>query len=450
MWIHFENLIAGMLPFVLTLLCGIYLSFKGRFFQFTKFFETLKLVKTAFKNNRKSSESTSYKAACTALSATVGTGNIAGVASAVTLGGAGAVFWMWVSAFMGVAVKYAEIALSIKYREKNGGDFIGGPMYYIKNALPKSFKFLSLLFAVAALPAVFFSGNITQTNAAVEVLAKGNPRIFWGAIFAVLTALVSAGGIKRIGNVTELLVPLMSVIYTVLAFGIIIYNIDFLPKAFKMIIAGAFSPKAVTGGAVGSVFTVMMTGASRGIFSNEAGLGTSAMAHSCALDANADTQGLFGVFEVFIDTIVMCTLTALMILCSNVSINYGSSEASLLAGKSMALCYGKAGYFLLSVMMAVFAFSSIIGWAVYGNICVRFFMGKKGEKIFNFLYPVACIAGAAMNTEISWRLSAFFNGIMLCVNVCAILLLADKIFKIKEGNQNDRESKKLLRNIKRR
>lgn len=429
MWVYLENLISGMLPFMLILLCGIYLSIKGNFFQFKRSAETLRLVKTAFKNNKKSSGATSYKAACTALSATVGTGNIAGVAGAVSLGGAGAVFWMCVSAFMGMAVKYAEIALSIRYREKNGGEYIGGPMYYIKNALPKKFRILSLLFAAAAMPAVFFSGNITQTNAAVEVMAKGNFKILAGVIFAVLTALVAAGGINRIGSVTEKLVPLMSAVYTLLALGIIIYNIDFLPEAVKMIIKGAFTPRAVTGGAVGSVLSTVMTGASRGIFSNEAGLGTSAMAHSCAVDANADTQGLFGVFEVFIDTVVMCTLTALMLLCSGVGIEYGTTQSSALAGKAMTACYGSAGYFLLSIMMGVFAFSSIIGWAVYGSICTRFLIGKKGEKLFYILYPLTCIAGAVMNADTAWRLSAFFNGVMLCVNVCAILLLADKIFK---------------------
>ena len=440
MWLFFENLISGMLPFVLTLLCGVYLSLKGRFFQFTRSFETLRLVKTAFKNNKKSSKPTSYKAACTALSATVGTGNIAGVASAVTVGGAGAVFWMWVSALMGMAVKYAEICLSIKYREKNGQEFIGGPMYYIKNALPKKFGFLMYLFVGAALPAVFLSGNITQTNAAVEVLAKGNFKIVAGIIFALLTALVASGGIGRIGKVTEFLVPIMSVVYTVLSAIIIIYNIDFLPEAFKMIVKGAFSPKAVTGGAVGSVLTAVTTGASRGIFSNEAGLGTSAMAHSCAIDANADTQGLFGVFEVFIDTVVMCTLTALMLLCSGIDINYGSVQSSSLAGEALSRCFGSFGYLLLCVMMAVFAFSSIIGWAVYGNICARFAGGKIFEKVFSVLYPLTCIAGAVMKADTAWRLSAFFNGIMLCVNVCAILLLADKIFKTEKENQNDSEN----------
>ena len=423
-----------MLPFVLTLLCGVYLSVKGKFFQFTRSFETLRLVKTAFKNNKRSSKPTSYKAACTALSATVGTGNIAGVASAITIGGAGAVFWMLISAFMGMAVKYAEICLSIKYREKKGEDFIGGPMYYIKNALPEKFGFLIYLFVGAALPAVFFSGNITQTNAAVEVLAKGDFKIVAGIIFALFTFLVASGGIDRIGKVTEFLVPIMSVVYTILATVIIIYNIDFLPKAFKMIVKGAFSPCALTGGAVGSVLTAVTTGASRGIFSNEAGLGTSAMAHSCAVDANADTQGLFGVFEVFIDTVVMCTLTSLMLLCSGIDINYGTIQSSSLAGDALSACFGGFGYFLLCLMMAVFAFSSIIGWAVYGDICISFLGSKILRKLFYILYPLTCIAGAVMKADTAWRLSAFFNGIMLCVNVCAILLLADKIFKTEKEN----------------
>ena len=305
-------------------------------------------------------------------------------------------------------------------------------MYYIKNALSPKFGVLGFLFAFLAMPAVFFSGNITQTNSAAQILGNTNYKTALGIIFAILTFLVCTGGIKRIGNVTEKMVPIMSAVYTVLALGIIIYNIDFLPSAFKMIIEGAFSPKAVTGGAAGSVLNTIISGASRGIFSNEAGLGTSAMAHSCAVDADADTQGLFGVFEVFVDTVVMCTLTALMLLCSRVSIGYGTTESSVIVGKAMEQCFGSFGFVLLSIMMSIFAFSSVVGWAVYGSICSRYLIGKKSEKPFYLLYSLTCIAGAVMNVDIAWRLSAFFNGIMLCINVCALLLLADKIF-IKES-----------------
>lgn len=432
-----ENLISGMLPFSLLIFCGVYITVTGRFFQFTKFFDSLKLVIKAFRSKKQTGKGiSSFQSACTAISATVGTGNIAGVAGAISLGGAGAIFWMWVSAFLGMAIKFAEVKFAVFYRERQGTEFIGGPMFYIKNGLHKSFGIFGIIFVLAAIPAVFFSGNITQVNAAVlSIGTSAGTRFVFGIVFAFLTALVIGGGAKRIGTVTEKIVPIMSILYILLSLGIIIANFSFLPKAFLMIFEGAFNPKAVTGGVIGSVTTAMMTGASRGVFSNEAGLGTSAMAHSVAVDAKADTQGLFGIFEVFIDSGLICTLTALTILCSSVNIEYGSFASSELVSKALSLFYGFAAKHLLSIMMSFFAFSSVIGWAFYGDICSKFIFGDKGKKLFAILYPPTCIIGALCNAEIPWRLSAVFNGIMLCINLPAIMLLWSK--KDKRGKEID-------------
>ena len=427
-----EELISGTLPLMLILLGGLYITLKCGFFQFARFSESAKLVKKAFKNSKlqKGKGVTSFQSACTALSATVGTGNIAGVAGAVSIGGAGAIFWMWISALVGMAIKFAEISLAITYRENKNGNFLGGPMYYIKKGLPSKLKILSPLFALAAIPSVFCSGNITQTNAAVlSIGGDFKLRFILGIIFAVFTVAVTFGGSRRIAYVTEKIIPVISVVYVIMTLGVILLNIDFLPEAVKMIFKGAFTPKSVTGGAVGSIFTAVVTGTARGVFSNEAGLGTSAMAHSVAVDADSKTQGLFGIFEVFVDTILICTLTALTILCSRVEVNYGKMASSELVNKALFGIYGKSAVWLLGIMMCLFAFSSVVGWAMYGNICTEFLFGKRGRLIFSAVYPLGCIAGAVFNAEIAWRLCAFFNGIMLCINLPSILLLIDSFTK---------------------
>ena len=440
-----EKLISGMLPLCMLMLCGLYLTFKLKFIQFGSFLKSIKQFKSAFSAKRnKNYGISSAQSACTALSATVGTGNIAGVAGAISLGGAGAVFWMIISAVIGMAVKYAEITLAVKYREKVDEDFSGGPMYYIKNGLPAIFKPLATSFAIATIPAVLCTGNITQTNAAVSSL-NINPlfRLVFGIIFAFLTFIVIRGGGRSIASVTEKIVPLMSVLYIILTLGIIIFNIDFLPEAVKMIIVGAFTPKAVTAGAVGSVINCIVTGASRGVFSNEAGLGTSGMAHSKAYDADYKTQGLYGIFEVFIDTIVICTLTALTILCSRVNINYGSIASSELVVKALDSVYGELSTFILGFMMCVFAFSSIIGWALYGNICGEYLFGEKHKAVFNIIYPLACISGAVFGADTAWRLSEFFNGVMLCINLPILVLLSDSIKTEKRIEKYERKNKKI-------
>ena len=440
-----ENLLSGTLPFSFLNFCGIYISFKTSFCQITRFGESLKLTFKAFLKKEKVKDITSVKSSCTALSATVGTGNIAGVAGAIAIGGAGAIFWMWVSAVLGMCIKSAEITLAIIYREKTKDGFTGGPIYYIKNGLGRKFKPLSFLFCLSSLLAVFCSGNITQTNSAIiSFCTTPNSKLFCGILFMVGCYFAINGSLNKIANLTEKLVPFMSLLYIALSLFIILSNFSFLPRAIAMIFEGAFNPKAVTGGAVGSVWTAVFIGASRGVFSNEAGLGTSAMAHSVAVDADPKVQGLYGIFEVFVDTILLCTLTGLTILCSGVKINYGASASTELVSNALNIQMGNFGNICLSVMMCLFAFSSIVGWALYGRIIVKYVFGDFGVKIFTFIYPLCCILGAVFGSSLVWRLASLCNGIMLCTNLTAILLLTEKFkpYLIKEKKiENKRNSK---------
>ena len=375
-----------------------------------------------------------FQAACTALSATVGTGNIAGVAGAVAIGGAGAVFWMWISAFAGMTVKVAEILLSLEYREKKNGEYVGGPMYYIKNGLPKLFAPLAVLYSAAAVPAVFCSGNFTQTNSAVLSIGGSSIiRLAGGIFFALLTLIVLAGGAQRVAGFTCKTVPFMAVLYLLMTFGVIFVNFERLPNALSMIFKGAFDPSAVTGGAVGSAAAAVFTGASRGVFSNEAGLGTSAMAHSASSHTDGVRQGLFGIFEVFADTVVICTLTALSLLCSGVGIEYGKGASAELVSSAFATLYGKYAVILLAVMMCLFGLSSVIGWGYYGIVSCDYLFGKTGRRLFIILYPLACIPGALINADTAWRLSGIFNGIMLCINAAAVLLLSENAINSMNG-----------------
>ena len=326
----------GAPAMVLIIGVGLYLTLRLNFVQIRKFGIAMRetLGKIFKKNDAKAGSVTPFQAVCTALAATVGTGNIAGVAGAIAFGGPGAVFWMWVSALLGMCTKFVEVTLAVHFRERNDkGDYVGGPMYYIKNGLGKNWMWLAYVFAVLGVLTVFGTGNATQVNAIITsinsslsgfglVPAGGNPTVnlIIGIVIAVLVASVLLGGIKRLGRVNEKLVPIMAFLYVVLGLGVVIINFKHVPAVFASIFRGAFTPQAVTGGIVGSMFESMKRGVSRGIFSNEAGLGTAPIAHAAAETDSPVKQGLFGVFEVFADTIVICTLTALVILCSGNSI----------------------------------------------------------------------------------------------------------------------------------
>ena len=339
-----NNFIWGVPAMICIIGVGLVLSFRTRFLQIRKFPYAMKVTFGRMFKKREASDGamTPFQAVCTALAATVGTGNIAGVAGAIAIGGPGAVFWMWISAILGMCTKFSEVTLAVHFREKNvHGDLVGGPMYYIKNGLKKHWHWLAYLFSAFGVLTVFGTGNATQVNTITTAIntaltnyhviskdAVPTVNLVVGIILAILIALILLGGIRRIGRVTEKLVPFMALIYIVLAVGVIILNIGHVPAVFASIVEGAFHPAAVTGGAVGSFFMSMKKGVSRGIFSNEAGLGTGSIAHACADTRKPVKQGFFGIFEVFVDTIVICTLTALVILCSQVPVSYGQAAGA--------------------------------------------------------------------------------------------------------------------------
>lgn len=445
-----NNAVNGFIWGVPAMICilgvGLYLSFKTKFLQLRKFPEAMRATigKVFAKNEAKEGTLTPFQAVCTALSATVGTGNIAGVAGAIAIGGPGAVFWMWISALLGMCTKFAEVTLAVHFREKNEhGDYVGGPMYYIKNGLGPKWKWLAGLFAFFGVITVFGTGNATQVNtitAAVntalinfkvitsEQISTSNMII--GLIIMLAVAAVLLGGIKRIGKVTEKLVPFMAVLYIVLALGVVLLNIKNVPQVFYSIFYGAFNPSAVTGGVVGSFFLSMKKGVSRGIFSNEAGLGTGSIAHACADTKDPVAQGYFGIFEVFADTIIICTLTALVILCSGVSISYGDAAGAELTISGFTSTYGNWVSIFTAVAMCCFAFSTILGWGLYGARCAEFIFSEKIIKPFMVAYSLVAIVGANIDLGLIWSISDTFNGLMLIPNLVGVFLLSGTVFKL--------------------
>ena len=440
-----NNFIWGIPAMVCIIGVGLYLSIRTHFLQIRKFPYAIRTTIGRMFHKRNASEGaiTPFQAVCTALAATVGTGNIAGVAGAIAIGGPGSVFWMWVSAVLGMCTKFSEVTLAVYYREKNAdGDLVGGPMYYIKNGLGKRFLWLAYLFAGFGVLTVFGTGNATQVNTITtavnsalinfHVITQEQTSITnlaIGIIITVLIALILLGGIKRIGQVTEKLVPFMAVIYVLLAAGVVLLNLKNIPHVFVSIFEGAFTPTSVTGGAVGSFFISMKKGVSRGIFSNEAGLGTGSIAHACADTKKPVKQGFFGIFEVFIDTIVICTLTALVILCSGVPIGYGEAAGAELTILGFTSTYGSWVSIFTAVAMCCFAFSTIIGWGLYGTRCIEFLFGTKINKPFMVLYSLVAIVGATMDLGLMWNIAETFNGLMAIPNLIAVFLLSGVVVK---------------------
>ncbi len=428
-FLKIESLISGLFPLVFLLLIGFYLTVKTRGFQFRKLGVAIKF--SLFSHKNEGGGASSFGAMCNSLAATVGTGNIAGVAAAVSLGGAGAVFWMWISALLSMVVKAAEIVISLYYRKKDGVNFAGGPMYYIKYGLSKKYICLAVIFAVSGIFSSFTTGNITQINSCVLVISQNlYIKLFVGVALSVLVGFVIVGGVQKITKFTTVMLPFMALLYIVLCIVVILKNFHSIDDAFCCIFKGAFSPKAVTGGAVGSFYTTVITGAQKGIFSNEAGLGTAAMAHTAAEDTNVKTQGFYGVFEVFADTLLICTLTALTILCSGVIIDYNKVASSELVARALSTVYGGISAPLLTIMLLLFGVASVIGWAAYGIDCSKFLFGKKGQKAFVLIYPLFCIIGAVARVEFAWRTAEFFNGIMLIINLFAVFMLSHKATKV--------------------
>ncbi len=460
-------------PWMLILLVGTGICFTIRLnlLQFRKFGYAMKntIGKVFHKQTAGHGEVTPFQAVSTALAATVGTGNIAGVTGAIVAGGPGAVFWMWVSALFGMATKYAEVVLAVNYRERNArGDYVGGPMYYIKNGLGKKWMFLATLFSALGAAAAFGIGNMTQVNtiagsinnaidafggntAAASVTLFGQvvpvSSIVIGLLVAAAVAMALFGGIKRIGSVAERMVPFMAVVYIVCALCVVLTNLPSLGKVIAMIFKGAFSAEAALGGAFGiTIMTTIQKGVGRGVFSNEAGLGSAPMAHAASSETDPVKQGLYGIFEVFADTIVICTLTALTLLCgaeSGVQIQWGESAGAELISASFATVFGeKIGSLIVAVSIGLFALSTILSWSLYGSRCFEFLAGTKYLPVYQILFVLVVVVGATLELELAWNIADTLNGFMAIPNLVALLGLSGVVVKLTR-NYFDRGRKTL-------
>ena len=449
-------------PWMLILLVGtgVYLSAKVGFIQFAKFGYVMK--NTAGKLFKKQSagegEVTPFQALATALAATVGTGNIAGVTGAIAIGGPGAVFWMWISALFGMVTKYAEVVLAVRYRERNAkGDWVGGPMYYIKNGLGQKWNWLAVLFSVLGCLAAFGIGNMTQVNTIAGAINNaidafgGNTAansfelfgqmvpftsVVIGGIVAFIVALTLFGGVKRIGTVTERLVPVMAAIYIACALCVVGTNITSVGKVFAMIIKGAFSAEAALGGAFGiTIMTTIQKGVGRGVFSNEAGLGSAPIAHAATSETDPVRQGLYGIFEVFMDTIVICTLTALTLMCGvesgGVAISWGQSAGAELIAASFGTIFGnQIGSLIVAMGIGLFALTTILSWSLYGTRCFEFLFKGKGVGVFQTVFVTVIVIGATLKLDLVWNIADTLNGFMAIPNLIALLGLSGVVIKL--------------------
>ena len=423
---------------------GLYLTLRTRAVQLRRFPEAMRetIGRIFEKRTAKEGSVTPFQAVCTALAATVGVGNIAGVAGAVALGGPGAVFWIWVSALLGMCTKFAEVTLAVRFRERNAqGDWVGGPMYFIKNGLGRKWLWLAGTFAAFGVLAMLGTGNATQVSSIVGAVNSAlrscgaEPRsevlnLFIGAALSAAIAVVLLGGIQRIGSVTERLVPFMAILYIAMALGVVLLHWRSLPQVFSSIFQGAFQPRSVTGGLVGSMLLTMRSGVARGIFSNEAGLGTASIAHATADTDSPVRQGLFGIFEVFVASMVICTLTALVILCSGVEVHYGAAAGAELTIEGFIRSYGSVASLLAALVLCCFAFSTILGWGLYGLRCVEYLFGSRAGKPFLIVYSLVAILGATLELELIWNVADTFNALMSIPNLIAVALLSPVVVEL--------------------
>ena len=440
---------------------GLYFTIRNRGMQFTKFGHAMKntLGRVFQKQEAKTGSVTPFQALTTALAATVGTGNIIGTSQAIAMGGYGAIFWLWVAALLGMIIKYSEVVLSVHYRERNKkGDWVGGPMYYIVKGMGKGWKWLATLFAIFAILASFGIGNLSQANsitgslnnAIVSFLPqmeanRDTVSLVAGICLAALTAVALFGGIKRIGKVTELLVPVMSALYIIFTLTVILCNIGNVGTAFQKILVGAFTPKAVLGAASGiALKEALIWGLRRSAFSNEAGLGSAAIAHAAADTQGAVQQGLFGIFEVFADTLVICTLTGLTVVVSGVDIAFGVKPGSELITGAFATVFGdKFASLFVAIALMFFAYSTILGWSLYGTRCAEYLMGMKATKVYQLIFVVMIVVGATTSLDVVWDVADTFNGLMAIPNFIALFALSGVVAKLtKEYFQKQRTLQK--------
>lgn len=428
-----NSVVWGPVMIILLMGTGLYFTARTGFLQFRKFGYILKnTVGTLFSGKKAVAEGavTPFQAVSTALAGTIGTGNIVGVATAITTGGPGAVFWMWVSALFGMMTKYSEIVLAVHYREKNSkGEWKGGPMYYIQKGLGQ--KWLAIIFAALASLAAFGIGNMTQGNSIASSMygTFGVPPLVTGVVIAVLVAFVVIGGVKRIGAITEKMVPFMSLFYILCAVVVLVINWQHIIPSLALVFESAFTPSAAVGGFLGAgVMKAIQSGMARGIFSNEAGLGSAPIAHAAADVKHPVEQGMWGVFEVFADTILVCTCTALVILTSGLW-NTGLKGSDLtMAAFSQSL--SGFGGIIITVALFFFAFSTILGWSYYGEKSFEYLFGEKLVIFYRVVFIAVCVVGATAQLEVVWGIADTLNGLMAIPNLIGVLGLSGVVFKL--------------------
>jgi len=448
-----NGVVWGTFGIALLFIAGIVMTIVNKGFQFTRFGHWIKLTigaifkdKAVTAHTEKENKAISqFQSLCTALAATIGTGNIVGVATAIVLGGPGAIFWMWIMAIFGMMTNYSENVLGIYFRRKGeNGEWHGGAMYYLKDGLGgyKGCKrigvVLAVLFSCFCLLASFGIGNMSQVNSIAGNMnsAFNIPAWVTGIALVILSSIVILGGLKRVAAVTEKLVPFMAILYIIGALIVIVIHGAAIPAAFASIFKGAFSLKSAAGGTVGYGLQLAITwGFKRGAFSNEAGLGSSVMVHSSSNVKEPVRQGMWGIFEVFADTIIVCTLTALVVLTSGlVDLGTGTmiteNVKSALVGEAFATVFGKAGPMFIAIAILLFAYSTVLGWSHYGATAWGYLFGDKSSVIYKIVFVVIVYFGCTMSLDLAWDLSDTFNGLMMIPNLIGVLALSPLVAKI--------------------
>ena len=432
-----NGIVWGPVMLALLIWMGLFLSSETNFLQFRKFGYMLKnTILGVFSSNQHEKDASGvspFQAVATAMAGTIGTGSIAGIATAIVSGGPGAIFWMWVSALLGMVTKYAEIVLSLNFREKNAkGEWVGGPMYYIKNGL--KIKWLAALFAIFAMIACLGTGNATQSNSIAIALDSTFNIAPWitGAVLTAIAAGVILGGMRRIASVNEKLVPIMAVFYVLCAIVALILNLDKVPEAFSLILKEAFNFRAAGGGVAGyGIMTAMHYGFSRGVFSNEAGLGSAPIAHAASSTKSPIKQGLWGMFEVFFTTIIICTLSGVIVLSSGFW-NTGEFQGSALSIAAFNSAVPGLGGIGVTFATIFFALSTILGWAYYGEVCIQYLTGSSEKAVFIYrcIYVAVVFIGAVGNLDLIWSISETMNGLMIIPNMIGVIGLYKVVTKL--------------------
>lgn len=445
----FHSIVWGAPALILILGIGVYLTIQLRCCQLTLLPEAmLRFLEKLRPGKKEDRQASSFRSLCTALAATVGTGNLAGVAGAISLGGPGAIFWMWISGFLGMATKYAEVTLALRYRYPTDHGVLGGPMYVISWGLGSRFRPLACAYCLLGVIASFGVGNAAQINAVVtgiHTVFSGKHTyqtdVMIGILLAVIIGRMLLGGAKRIGAATEVLVPVAAAAYIVLCLGVLFRFYSRLPAAFEAILVGAFSPKAVTGGLLGSAFQAMRIGCSRGVFTNEAGMGTAAIAHASADVSHPTQQGMMGMIEVFLDTIVICTLTALVILVSGVPIPYGMDTGAELTISAFSTVYGNTASVILTISLTLFAVAAVLGWGYYGARCAQYLFGPGAWRYFAWAQILTILLSSVLNTAAIWQFSELMNGLMTIPNLLTLAVLAPEAGRLtKEYRKTGRKA----------